>query len=80
MGVPIRIDGQYAVMHNKFMVVDGTTVETGSFNYTEAAEKKNAENLLILHDQPEVAGQYLAHWQELWDESTAYEAGSGSGP
>ena len=29
-----------------FIVVDGETVETGSFNLTAAAEQKNAENVL----------------------------------
>jgi phosphatidylserine/phosphatidylglycerophosphate/cardiolipin synthase-like enzyme len=30
LGVPERVDRQYAIMHNKFIVVDGETVETGS--------------------------------------------------
>ena len=32
------------------MVIDGQTVITGSFNFTKAAEEKNAENLLVIHD------------------------------
>jgi phosphatidylserine/phosphatidylglycerophosphate/cardiolipin synthase-like enzyme len=36
-GVPVRVDYQYAIMHDKFVVVDGVTVEEGSFNYTAAA-------------------------------------------
>ena len=32
-GVPVRIDYQYAIMHDKFMVIDGETLETGSFNF-----------------------------------------------
>jgi PLD-like domain len=31
-GVPVRVDYRYAVMHDKFIVVDGEVVETGSFN------------------------------------------------
>jgi phosphatidylserine/phosphatidylglycerophosphate/cardiolipin synthase-like enzyme len=34
-------------MHDKFIVVDGETVEEGSFNDTAAAENKNAENVLV---------------------------------
>ena len=33
-GIPIRINSYYAIMHDKYMVIDGKTVETGSFNYT----------------------------------------------
>jgi len=73
-GMPTRVDYQYAIMHNKFMVIDGVTVETGSFNYTKAAEEKNAENVIILRNEPEVAGQYLKRWEELWDESEEYKA------
>jgi phosphatidylserine/phosphatidylglycerophosphate/cardiolipin synthase-like enzyme len=74
VGVPTRIDYQYAIMHNKFVVVDGQTVETGSFNYTKAAEEHNAENVLILRNEPDVAKAYLKRWQELWDESEEYKA------
>src|SRR5437870_3674301 len=50
-GVPVKIDAAHAVAHNKVMVVDGTTVITGSFNFTRAADEKNAENLLVIHDR-----------------------------
>jgi phosphatidylserine/phosphatidylglycerophosphate/cardiolipin synthase-like enzyme len=37
-------------MHGKFLIVDRQTLETGSFNFTAAAEARNAENVLVLHD------------------------------
>ena len=36
------------------MVIDGGTVITGSFNFTKAAEEKNAENLLLIQDVGEI--------------------------
>jgi phosphatidylserine/phosphatidylglycerophosphate/cardiolipin synthase-like enzyme len=45
------------------------TVEEGSFNYTAAAERKNAENVLVLHDR-KVAGEYAQEWERLWNESS----------
>lgn len=36
-GVPVRLDYRYAIMHNKFLIVDGVTVETGSFNRVSAS-------------------------------------------
>jgi phosphatidylserine/phosphatidylglycerophosphate/cardiolipin synthase-like enzyme len=68
-GVPVRIDSQYAIMHDKFIVVDGASVETGLFNFTSAAENGNAENVLVLREYPEVARQYEANWQRLWAKS-----------
>jgi hypothetical protein len=40
----------HGIAHNKVMIIDGKTVITGSFNFTKAAEEKNAENVLITHD------------------------------
>jgi phosphatidylserine/phosphatidylglycerophosphate/cardiolipin synthase-like enzyme len=68
-GVPVRLDYHYAIMHDKFIVVDGNTVETGSFNFTFSAEKSNAENVIVLHNAPDIAALYTAEWQRLWDES-----------
>jgi len=67
-GVPVRLNGKYAVMHNKFMVVDGKHVQTGSFNYNAAAVNKNAENILVVRNMPALAVPYAAEWQRLWDE------------
>jgi len=44
------------------------TVEAGGFNYAAAAEAKNAENVLVLHD-PLVAHRYGKQWDRLWAES-----------
>ncbi len=71
-GIPVRIDARYAIMHDKFLVIDGATVETGSFNYTKAAAEKNAENVVVLRDMPDVAARYEAEWQHLWAESEAF--------
>lgn len=43
------------------MIIDGRTVITGSFNFTKAAEEKNAENLLIIRDK-DLAEKYIANW------------------
>jgi phosphatidylserine/phosphatidylglycerophosphate/cardiolipin synthase-like enzyme len=51
-GVLTMIDATHAIAHNKVIVIDGETVLTGSFNFTKAAQEKNAENLLIIRDPP----------------------------
>jgi phosphatidylserine/phosphatidylglycerophosphate/cardiolipin synthase-like enzyme len=57
-----------SIMHDKFVVVDGETVETGSFNYTASASSRNAENVIVLHE-PAVAQRYGQEWDRLWAES-----------
>jgi phosphatidylserine/phosphatidylglycerophosphate/cardiolipin synthase-like enzyme len=70
-GIPTRIDAVHAIAHNKVMVIDGTTVLTGSFNFTKAAEEHNAENLLVIQD-PALAEKYAANWKVHADHSEAY--------
>jgi phosphatidylserine/phosphatidylglycerophosphate/cardiolipin synthase-like enzyme len=52
---------------------DVQQMETGSFNFTAAAEAKNAENVLVLHD-PAIAARYGAEWDRLWEESEEMKA------
>jgi phosphatidylserine/phosphatidylglycerophosphate/cardiolipin synthase-like enzyme len=57
------LENKHAIAHNKVMIIDGETVITGSFNFTKAAEGKNAENLLMIHDR-KLASLYTKNWQE----------------
>ena len=72
-GVPVRVDFKHAIAHNKVIVVDGTTVEQGSFNYTKAAEENNAENVLVSWDNARLATVYLKDWERHWEHSEAVE-------
>ena len=60
-GLPPLIDARHAIAHNKIIVVDGSIVITGSFNFTKGAEEKNAENLLVIND-PVLARKYMGNW------------------
>lgn len=62
-GIPTFIDPAHAIAHNKVMVLDKETVITGSFNFTKAAEEKNAENLLILRSK-DLAQGYFENWKK----------------
>jgi phosphatidylserine/phosphatidylglycerophosphate/cardiolipin synthase-like enzyme len=70
-GVPLLIDSEHAIAHNKIMIIDGQTVITGSFNFTKAAEEHNAENLLIIRDKI-LADQYTINWKLHADHSEPY--------
>jgi phosphatidylserine/phosphatidylglycerophosphate/cardiolipin synthase-like enzyme len=65
-GIPVWIDSKVAIAHNKVMIIDDETVITGSFNFTKAAQFKNAENLLIIHDKG-LAAAYAANWQRRFN-------------
>ena len=69
--VPVLIDSAHAIAHNKVMVLDGEVVITGSFNFTRAAQEKNAENLLVIADA-KLAHQYVANWRRHADHSDRY--------
>ncbi len=66
-GVPVWIDADHAAAHNKVMVIDNGTADaaviTGSFNFTHAAQYRNAENLLILRGHGTLAEAYAANWR-----------------
>ena len=69
-GLNVNLNGKYAIMHNKFIVVDNKTVETGSFNYSAAAVKKNAENVIVVWDNKDVASVYAKQCEVLYNEGT----------
>lgn len=68
-----KIDYKPAIAHNKIMVIDDKTVITGSFNFTKAAQDKNAENVLIIQDAG-LAKEYLQNWTKRADVSVTKEA------
>jgi len=68
--IPTYIDARHAIAHNKIIIIDQLVVITGSFNFTKAAEDKNAENLLIIRSK-ELAKPYLDNWQRHRDHSAA---------
>jgi len=71
-GILTLIDAKHSIAHNKIIIVDGQTVITGSFNFSNAAEEHNAENLLILRDS-KVAKRYIENWELHEKHSERYE-------
>jgi hypothetical protein len=61
VGIQPLIDDQHAIAHSKVIVIDSMTIISGSFNFTKAAEEKNAENLLVIKDAPELVKAYEAN-------------------
>lgn len=72
-GAEVLIDDRHAIAHSKVIVIDGETLITGSFNFSKAAEEKNAENLLVIKDSPALLNSYAANFQEHEAHSTPYK-------
>lgn len=65
-GVPVYLDAEHASAHSKVMIIDAESapvVITGSYNFTHAAQYRNAENLLLLRGNPALAAAYSANWR-----------------
>jgi len=68
--VSVRIDKVAGIAHNKVIIIDEQKVITGSFNFTNAADKRNAENVIIINNKS-VAKEYLNNWQNRYNKNYA---------
>ena len=77
-GIPVWLETRFAAAHSKVMIIDpGTrdaTVVTGSFNWTAGAQRRNAENVLVLRRNRDLAGAYEANWRRRQAEASPYQA------
>jgi phosphatidylserine/phosphatidylglycerophosphate/cardiolipin synthase-like enzyme len=66
-GVPVWLDGEHQSAHNKVMVIDpglpSALVITGSYNFTRAAQYKNAENVILVGNSDSLVQAYVRNWQ-----------------
>ncbi len=79
-GADVFIDAKHDIAHNKILIIDERVLFTGSFNFTKNAEESNAENLLIIRDNPDLIARYLANFTEHRRHSVPYETAAPSGP
>jgi phosphatidylserine/phosphatidylglycerophosphate/cardiolipin synthase-like enzyme len=64
-GIPVHIQrgSRGGILHDKFLIIDGKYVVTGSFNWTNNAVMKNDENFVVLDDQ---AANFQPEFERLW--------------
>ena len=65
-GIPLRVDRSPFHMHHKFLVVDGETLLTGSYNWTRGAARDNEENLIVT-GEPRLVSAFAAAFDRLWE-------------
>jgi len=66
-GVPVVFDDRRPFMHNKFVIVDGKAVWSGSMNFKESSVRKNDNNAFVIYS-PQVAENYEREFQEMFKE------------
>lgn len=64
-GIPVRTVNKFKILH-KIIVSDESSVETGSYNFSKSANSANSENAILITEVPELAKEYLQHWQSRW--------------
>lgn len=77
-GVTVWLDPKQSSAHNKVLIVDAGTpaavLVTGSYNFTYSAQRRNAENILVLRGNPDLAAAFVANWQRLRVQARAYRS------
>lgn len=71
-GIDVRLDKVPGIAHNKIMILDEATTISGSYNWSEGANTRNAENLLFIKDK-QLAQIYKNNWLKRHGSSQAIE-------
>ncbi len=62
-GIAVYIDIKPSISHSKLILIDGLTTIGGSYNYSAAAEKRNAENVTFIKSK-EVTSLYVKNFNK----------------
>jgi len=63
-GLDVRLSNANGVMNHKVIIIDNKIVVMGSYDYTDRAENRNDENVLIIH-QETVAQKFTEEFQRI---------------
>lgn len=64
-GIPVVTDNSNGLMHNKFAIIDGSSVFTGSYNTTDNCANKNNNNAILINSS-ELAEIYQSEFDEMY--------------
>jgi phosphatidylserine/phosphatidylglycerophosphate/cardiolipin synthase-like enzyme len=68
-GIDIRFDNYASLLHDKFAVIDGHIIITGSMNWTVAATVSNFENIVVI-DSAQWAEAFEQQFQHVYAASS----------
>jgi len=64
-GIPVVLDDRDALMHNKFAVIDGEVVWTGSWNLTQNGTIRNNNNVVVI-ESAKMARNFTDEFEEMF--------------
>jgi phosphatidylserine/phosphatidylglycerophosphate/cardiolipin synthase-like enzyme len=67
-GMKVFVDSNEGLMHHKTIIIDDQIVITGSYNFTNSAETRNDENLIVLYN-PTIANFYMQEFNRIYDQA-----------
>jgi len=65
-GVDVRVDTGSGLMHDKVAIIDSHIIITGSFNWSQAGNQENNENLIVI-DNSSWAAAYEQQFQLIYN-------------
>jgi phosphatidylserine/phosphatidylglycerophosphate/cardiolipin synthase-like enzyme len=70
--IAVRTDGNPRIMHHKVIIIDRETTIFGSYNFSDSANTKNDENIIIVHD-PTFTSFFVEEFETVWAEANSEE-------
>ncbi|MBE0671722.1 MAG: DUF1669 domain-containing protein [Anaerolineales bacterium] len=67
-GLDVYRDTNPGQMHHKVMIIDESIVLFGSYNFTNSAEDRNDETLLVIYSE-EIAAQFMKEFQRIYGQA-----------
>lgn len=64
--IPVKTDGNKYTMHHKVIIIDDSTVITGSYNMTKSADDSNDDNVIIIRNKS-IAALYLQEFDRMYN-------------
>jgi phosphatidylserine/phosphatidylglycerophosphate/cardiolipin synthase-like enzyme len=64
-GLDVYRDGNPGQMHHKVIIIDERTVILGSYNFSAAAEIRNDETMLVIHNE-QFAAQFVEEFRRVY--------------
>ena len=77
-GARVYLNASHAAAHDKIVIIDGDSaaaaVITGSYNFTHAAQAKNAENVVVISGNRAVTDRFVENFARHRERSAPWRA------